>query len=64
MARSKYIHRYFRANICEICHQEFSSVKYGAKTCSPKCRKALQRRDERAMDVTHIGSNICDEPLK
>jgi predicted nucleic acid-binding Zn ribbon protein len=60
MPRVKYIHRRFRAKLCEICGREFSAVRLDAKTCSAKCRKAMQRRDERIAGVTHIGSNMCD----
>lgn len=37
--------KYF--NDCDVCGGEFESVRYGASTCSAKCRKRKQRLDEK-----------------
>ena len=29
--------------VCVVCKRSFQSTRYDAKTCSPRCRKALSR---------------------
>jgi len=32
--------------VCKACKQTFQSSRFDAKTCSPRCRKRLQRGTE------------------
>lgn len=64
-----------RINVCkcEVCGVVFYSVRWGAKTCSSKCRKKKQRQDPsyieprdrqgRAVGVVSHNRRVCDTAL-
>lgn len=46
---------------CEVCRTWFPSKRYHAKTCGPKCRKALSRM-ERIFEKLMIGAKDEAQP--
>jgi hypothetical protein len=47
--------------ICEVCLKEFTSRRDGARTCSPRCRKALSRLPRGHLDRLKRVTKNLDE---